>query len=258
MLFRKKEGKEEPSELALQEDSSGASSWSHSSDDENVLVDPYGEGRNVHQSPMQGEIEAFGSGYGLAAAEKSFQTEGASSVDSDNYASVESRESLRDGLDRAIESGDWAALERQTNDMLEIPDEEILGITGPTSSGDTLNDDTDSQGGWSTGDDEGSNRTSASSVDNERIKTLERLIETDDWQGIVTASRIHNIHEDSTMASMSTSEFHDATLASNSSMGEYHDTEETSAGLIAQDEIWTSIARRADGGKTVGDESTFV
>jgi len=257
MLFRKKEGKEEPSELALQEDSSGASSWSHSSDEENVLVDPYGDGGNVHQSPMQGEIEAFGSGYGLVAAEKSFQAEGSSSVDSDNLASVESRDSLRDGLDRAIESGDWAALERQTNNMLEIPSEEMLGITPVISSG-SFNDDTDSQGGWSTGGDEDSNRTSASSVDNERIRTLERLIETDDWQGIVTASRIHNINEDSTMASASTCELHDATLASNSSMGEFHDTEETSADLIAQDEIWKSITRRADGGKTNGNESTFV
>jgi len=257
MLFRKKAEIEEPSELSLQEDSSGASSWSHSSDEENVLVDPYGEG-NTHQSPMQGEIEAFGTGYGVVAAERSFQAEGSSSIDSDNRASDHSRDSLRDGLDRAIESGDWAALERQTNDMLEVPNEELLGLPLPSSSNTASHDDTDSQGGWSTGDDVGSNRTNDLSVDNERIATLERLIETDDWQGIVTANRIHNVHEDSTMASMSTSEFHDATLVSNSTMGELHDAEEAAANFIAQDEIWKSITRRADGGKTNDNESNIV
>jgi len=240
MLFRKQESKEEPSELALQEDSSGASSWSHSSDEENVAVDPYGDGDTGRQSPMQPEIEAFGSGYGLAAVESAFESEN-TSKDSANKESDESKDSLRDELDRAIESGDWTAVERQTNRMLESPDDETPQRTiGVSSSSTLLNDDPELQRGWSSGDDDEESKVSSclSSVDDERIATLERLIETDDWQGIVTVSRIHNQHEDSTMASSS--------ILDTSTMSDFQDTGENTPDLITHDEMWRSITRRAD------------
>ncbi len=223
--------------LALQEDSS-ASSWSHGSSPMNSFT-PYGNinnntsietkksGDDVEENEedadvnMPPEMKAFGEDHGLAAAEFAMQLEDNNSTTSSREADDEnsfsprskgssSVASLQNDLDRAIESGDWAAVEAQTNKMFNMSLEVENMNTGSahndlaesadnaTSFEDSSFVDEDSRAGWSTGS-KSHTTTDSEQIDDERIAMLEKLIETDDWQGIVTASRIH-YGEDSSMA----------------------------------------------------------
>jgi len=239
-LFRKAI-KEKPSELALQEDSSGASSWTHSSDEENAMLDPYGNGEKNCKGPMQTEIEAFGTGYGLAAAESVFHDDYRSDDSVNKTTSVQSKDSLRDELDRAIETGDWTAVERQTSQMLDqmldTSHEEASHVNTDTFSSTLSDRDTSSNEEWSSAEGGDSDISfSSSTVDDENIEILEGLIKNDDWQGIVTANPIYNQNEDSTTAS---------SVVDFSTTSDYHDVSEKMSDLISQDEIWNSIAKRA-------------
>ncbi len=152
---------------------------------------------------MPAEMRAFGEDHGLAAAERAMEEEEekqeyqnmtSDREGSDGGLSGKSSESLRDELDRAIESGDWAAVEKQTNEMLEVGD----GNTGQRRSR-SLSDidseiDTSDGEGWSAGN---QSDNESEIIDDERIEMLEKLIETDDWQGIVDNSQIHTKADDS-------------------------------------------------------------
>ncbi len=222
--------------LALQEDSS-ASSWSHGSSpmdsftpyvntNRNTSIETKKSGDEVSGDEedtdvnMPLEMKAFGEDHGLAAADFAMQLEEnstASSREADDENSFSPRSkgsssiaSLQNDLDRAIESGDWAAVEAQTNKMfnmsLEVENintgsarnELIESADNGTSFEDSSFVDGDSRDGWSTGS-KSHTTTDSEQIDDERIAMLEKLIETDDWQGIVTASRLHN-GEDSSMA----------------------------------------------------------
>jgi hypothetical protein len=149
-------------------------------------------------------MKAFGEDFGLAAAELAMRhEEEAKELSEEEKISQKSSNSLRDELDKAIETGDWAAVEAQTNKMLDVNIEDFNVDETPRTRRNSFSsfDDSDdeSRDGWST-----SNKSKASGdselIDDERIAMLEKLIETDDWQGIVTSSRIHN-RDDSSMAS---------------------------------------------------------
>lgn len=215
-MIRRKENAEEKigsKSLALQEDSS-VSSWSQGSAESNGIV-PYGDRKSQANDNMPAEMRAFGEDYGLAAAELAMrQEEEAMEIDDNNQSegglveeiSEKSSNSLRDELDKAIESGDWATVEAQTNKMFDQSLEQLNTETetaarrrkNSMSSFDESDGDEDSREGWSTS----SKSQKSDPIDEERIAMLEKLIETDDWQGIVTTSRIHN-REDSSMASSS-------------------------------------------------------
>lgn len=204
--IRRKENSEEKvasKSLALQEDSS-VSSWSHGSPSSpSSGFVPYGDKKLKAEDNVPEEMKAFGEDFGLAAAELALrQEEEAKEESEDEEISQKSSNSLRDELDKAIESGDWAAVEAQTNKMFDVSMEGLKEEEKPRSSNNSMSSyddesDEDSQEGWSTG----SKSMSGTSdhIDDERIAMLEKLIETDDWQGIVTASRVHNRDEDSSM-----------------------------------------------------------
>lgn len=206
--------------LALQEDSS-ASSWSHGSSPVNSFV-PYAGAnnsldsnskRNEEDMNMPTEMKVFGEDFGLQAAnfamEREENEEEGANADDENSTSPRSKgsvNSLQNDLDKAIESGDWAAVEAQTNKLFDMsmdianmgsPDDNNNGQNISTSFEDSSFVD-DSHEGWSTGSKSHTTEDSEQ-IDDERIAMLEKLIETDDWQGIVTSSRIHN-GEDSSMA----------------------------------------------------------
>jgi len=195
--------------LALQEDSS-VSSWSHGSPENNGSA-LYGNGKAKSSADsMPEEMKAFGEDFGLAAAELAMRQEEEAkeeSDDDDDAFSQKSSNSLRDELDRAIESGDWAAVEAQTNKMFDVSmddldaNEKLAGKKRSDSlaSYDDSADDEDSREGWSTNSKSVTTEDSEQ-IDDERIAMLERLIETDDWQGIVTTSPLHN-RDDSSIAS---------------------------------------------------------
>ena len=203
-LIRRKENAEEQiasKQLALQEDSS-VSSWSRGSPDSPGTA-PYADSKPKADENMPAEMRIFGEDHGLAAAELAMrQEEEAKEVNASEDISQKSSGSLRDELDKAIESGDWAAVEAQTNKMFDTSIEGLnneLPSIPPrvnTSSSYEEDSDDDSREGWSTS----SKSQKSEPIDDERIAMLEKLIETDDWQGIVTTSRIHN-RDDSSMAS---------------------------------------------------------
>jgi len=126
---------------------------------------------------------------------------------SDNSKNVSesdnSEESLRNELDRAMETGDWTEVDKQASQILGTFRE-----SGPNESKEnksvslSYDDDSDSQDDWST-EDEGvaPSLDGSSIIDNERINMLESLIDSDDWQGIVTVARIHHQNDDATLAS---------------------------------------------------------
>lgn len=146
-----------------------------------------------------------------------------------------------DALDRAIETGDWTGVENQTNRIFETVDEEAPQRSVGSSSRSLSYHDAGSNDCWSSAED-GDGELSiglsidSSTVDDDNIETLERLIENDDWQGIVTVNPIYNQNEDSTTAS-SAIEF--------STMSDYQDAAENTSDFIEQDEIWNSITNRA-------------
>ncbi len=193
------EEKAESKQLALQEDSS-VSSWSRGSPDSPGTV-PYADSK-PKADDMPPEMKLFGEDHGLAAAELAIrQEEEAKEISGSEDISQKSSSSLRDELDKAIESGDWAAVEAQTNKLfdtsLEEMNSELATIKPRVNSSSSFDDSEDnSREGWSTS----SKSQKSEPIDDERIAMLEKLIETDDWQGIVTTSRIHN-RDDSSMAS---------------------------------------------------------
>jgi len=216
------------SALALQEDSS-VSSWSRgSSAPEDALRNPYAGAKPGVQDNMPEEMKAFGEDIGLAVVEHDMKDLGQESDgnDGDGEASMLSKKSsnsLRDELDKAIESGDWAAVEAQTNKLFDVnssmdqstdtegspvrlarggsfnsqADSSAMGGERSGSEGDN-----ESRGGWSTNS-RSVMTDDSEPIDEERIAMLEKLIETDDWQGIVAASRITggNYEDSSSMAS---------------------------------------------------------
>jgi len=205
------------------------------------MLDPYGNGEKNCKGPMQTEIEAFGTGYGLAAAESVFHDDYRSDDSVNKTTSVQSKDSLRDELDRAIETGDWTAVERQTSQMLDqmldTSHEEASHVNTDTFSSTLSDRDTSSNEEWSSAEGGDSDISfSSSTVDDENIEILEGLIKNDDWQGIVTANPIYNQNEDSTTAS---------SVVDFSTTSDYHDVSEKMSDLISQDEIWNSIAKRA-------------
>lgn len=201
--LRKKQNsqKTEARALALQEDSS-VSSWSHGDSSAEVL--PY-SGRRPPKDEMPEEMKVFGEEFGLAAAEHAMEHD-----DENDNISQKSSNSLRDELDKAIESGDWATLEAQTNKMfdLDAQDEKVDSRTKvpiPLTNNLSFDDSDDSEKGWSTGSKSSPSQDDSEEIDDERIAYLERLIETDDWQGVVGSSMIHNA-EDSSLHSSTTGE----------------------------------------------------
>jgi len=207
--------------LALQEDSS-ASSWSHGSSPVNSFNPYVGANnsletslkRNEEEINMPAEMKVFGEDFGLQAANLAMQREEneeeAANADDENSTSPRSKgsvNSLQNDLDKAIESGDWAAVEAQTNKLFDMsmdianigsPNDSSIGQNISSSYEDSSFVDDDSHEGWSTGS-KSHATTDSEQIDDERIAMLEKLIETDDWQGIVTSSEIHN-REDSSMA----------------------------------------------------------
>lgn len=202
-ILRKKvaEPQAAPESFAFHEDSS-VSSWSRDSPESHGFT-PYSDNKAKNDS-IPDEMKAFGEDFGLAAAELAMrQEEEAKEISDDEKISQKSSNSLRDELDKAIETGDWAAVEAQTNKMLDVNIDDLstddAQKTRKKSSSSYDDSDDESRDGWSTS---GKSIDSGESelIDDERIAMLEKLIETDDWQGIVTSSRIHN-RDDSSMAS---------------------------------------------------------
>jgi hypothetical protein len=202
---KRNDQKTEARALALQEDSS-VSSWSHgdSSNDETPYVR-----KKAPKDEMPEEMKVFGEDFGLAAAEHEMDQE--SSEGGDDNISQKSSNSLRDELDKAIETGDWAALEAQTNKMFDLGVEEETkenaekGAKVVQSNLSFDDSDDDSESGWSSGEKSVASPDDSEEIDDERIAYLERLIETDDWQGVVSSSMIHNA-EDSSLHSSTTGE----------------------------------------------------
>jgi len=200
--------------LALQEDSS-VSSWSQGSPDspEVKKLRPYSNDKSgPGEDAIPEEMKAFGEDFGLLAAELALRQEEEAkdiAVSEDEVISQKSSNSLRDELDRAIESGDWAAVEAQTNKMFEDAVDDLDDSPrkrSHTASSNDIDSDVDddddiSQEGWSTTSKSMVSEYSEA-IDDDRIAMLEQLIETDDWQGIVSDSRIHN-RDDSSMADSS-------------------------------------------------------
>ena len=85
----------------------------------------------------------------------------------------ENEEFLKNELDKALERGDWEAVEARALDMIEIT--ASSESSGSESGGSDITEDSS--------DSESSE--SSESFDDERIKILERLIEPDDWKGLV-------------------------------------------------------------------------
>jgi len=194
--------------LALQEDSS-VSSWSQGSPESNVYT-PYSAAKPKAAADMPEEMKAFGEDFGLAAAELAMRQEEEAKENADDNdknssngaKSQKSSNSLRDELDRAIETGDWEAVEAQTNKLFDVSMDDLEDAPRKRShhSCDSYDSDGDnSREGWSTTSKSMASGNSAP-IDDERIAMLEKLIETDDWQGIVSSSQLHN-SEDSSMAS---------------------------------------------------------
>ena len=193
-LKRKNEKKEKvtSSSLAFQEDSS-VSSWSKGEDSSpETTMHPYANSAKPADD-MPAEMKAFGEDHGLAVAELAMKEEDERKQrklnqshisESEAELSQKSSGSLRDELDKAIETGDWAAVEKQTNQMLD---------EGKRNSNllSEIESDVDSAAmeGWSQ---DGGPDNESEAIDDDRIEMLEKLIETDDWQGIVDDSQIHS------------------------------------------------------------------
>lgn len=177
---RKSPEKKEKVETALQEDSS-VSSWSRGDSSPDNSLNLYtSSARGTDEMPA--ELKAFGEDHGLAAAELAMEEE-------DSEAGSKSSDSLRDELDRAIETGDWAAVEKQTSEMLVLP-KNVSDVDSDAYENESL----DGLEQWSNGH---ASDDDTEVIDDERIEILEKLIETDDWQGIVSNSQIHTKLDDS-------------------------------------------------------------
>lgn len=91
--------------------------------------------------------------------------------------------SLDNDLDKAIEQGDWSAFEDHANAMMDAMNK---GLEDSDSNYDPSDYDTES----AFSDAKQSIASNSTGISDERIASLEKLIENDDWQGIVTP--IHN------------------------------------------------------------------
>jgi len=144
-----------------------------------------------------------------------------SSDNSKNVSESDNSEESRNELDRAMETGDWTEVDKQASQILGTfresgPKESIENKSVSLS----YDNDSDSQNDWSTEDEGAAPSLDGSSIiDNERINMLESLIDSDDWQGIVTVARIHHQTEDSTIASS----IHE--IDADQTMREEHDTD---------------------------------
>merc|ERR1712038_199467 len=96
--------------------------------------------------------------------------------------------SLDNDLDKAIEQGDWSAFEDHANAMMDAMNKGL-----EDSDYDPSDYDTDS----AYSDAKQSIASNSTGINDERIASLEKLIENDDWQGIVTP--IHNEGESTTV-----------------------------------------------------------
>ncbi len=178
--------------MALQEDSS-VSSWSHGDSSPDTSFNVYGAASsNGGTDDMPAEMKAFGEDHGLAAAEREMEEEAMRRFEeSEGELTNKSSESLRDELDKAIETGDWAAVEKQTSQMLVAGEKQPLYRDVSDVDSDM---DTDGPERWSNGN---HSDDDTEVIDDERIEILEKLIETDDWQGIINNSQIHTKADDS-------------------------------------------------------------
>lgn len=123
--------------------------------------------------------------------------------------SLKTSDEFRDELDKAIESGDWAAFEQQTAGILNAP---LISskASNHSASIDSSYDDAEDESvesGWSS--DDKSVSEESMEIDDERIAELERLIDSDDWQGLVTTARIHADDDSSSTAMENASQFDD-------------------------------------------------
>merc|ERR1712176_506239 len=160
--------------------------------------------------------KAYSIGIGMEIY-KNYSSDNSKNVsESDN-----SEESLRNELDRAMETGDWTEVDKQASQILGTfresgPKESIENKSVSLS----YDNDSDSQDDWSTEDEGAAPSLDGSSIiDNERINMLESLIDSDDWQGIVTVARIHHQNDDATIASS----MHE--IDADQTMLEEHDTD---------------------------------
>lgn len=179
--------------MALQEDSS-VSSWSREDSSPDTSMNLYGVASKGGTDDMPAEMKAFGEDHGLAAAEREMEEEAMRRErfeESEGELTQKSSESLRDELDKAIETGDWAAVEKQTTQMLVSGEKQSLYRDVSDVDSDM---DTDGPEGWSNGN---HSDDDTEVIDDERIEILEKLIETDDWQGIINNSQIHTKADDS-------------------------------------------------------------
>ena len=237
--------------LAFQEDSS-VSSWSKGSSPENTFV-PYGSNPGPKPVPPElNRLHGLGSGgFGLAAADAADEEEERRKererLKTSDDGSRNSEDSLQDKLDQAIESGDWAAVERLANKMLDTVSsdgsEKYHDTNISVSSYDNSMQDGNSRSGWESSGGQ-STTTVEESIDDERISMLEKLIETDDWQGIVTNARIYNI-DDSTNASESIQESRGTTTGDSSTGTEIPSKASSKEEVVAQGQVWKALAEEA-------------
>ena len=150
-------------------------------------------------------------------------------------------------LDQAIESGDWAAVERQANKILDTVStdgsEKFQDSGLSVSSYDNSRDD-NSRAGWESSGGQ-STTTVDDSIDDERISMLEKLIETDDWQGIVTSARIYN-KDDSTNASESIQGDRMSVVTGDSStLGDIPSKTSSQEETKAEGQVWKALTEEA-------------
>ena len=216
---------------------------------------PYG-GTSPGSRPAPPDLSALhglgAGGYGLAAAdaadeEEELRKERERLKASEDDFSARSRDSLQDKLDQAIESGDWAAVERQANKILDTVStdgsEKFQDSGLSVSSYDNSRDD-NSRAGWESSGGQ-STTTVDDSIDDERISMLEKLIETDDWQGIVTSARIYN-KDDSTNASESIQGDRMSVVTGDSStLGDIPSKTSSQEETKAEGQVWKALTEEA-------------
>lgn len=119
---------------------------------------------------------------------------------SDEVELGEASISLKDHLDRAIESGDWEAVEAHATKIMTIDsDNSISSRSHSTLTSESMLSSADSIA-------HSLLSNTSVSVDDEKIRTLESLIEADDWKGLVNTMQIYKSERESSEASTRKSE----------------------------------------------------
>lgn len=119
---------------------------------------------------------------------------------SDEVELGEASISLKDHLDRAIESGDWEAVEAHATKIMTIDsDNSISSRSHSTLTSESMLSSADSIA-------HSLLSNTSVSVDDEKIRTLESLIEADDWKGLVNTMHIFKSERESSEASTRKSE----------------------------------------------------